>query len=58
MTDSLGYRRKFGVSAPSTNTSVQPEFDSMRPVGVTRLIAPPNWAPPKRSVFDPFHTSM
>ncbi|MCC5987399.1 MAG: arylmalonate decarboxylase [Pararhodobacter sp.] len=35
MTDSLGYRRKFGVIAPSTNTSVQPEFDAMRPVGVT-----------------------
>lgn len=35
MVDSLGYRRKFGVIAPSTNTSVQPEFDSMRPVGVT-----------------------
>jgi maleate isomerase len=35
MTDSLGWRRKFGVIAPSTNTSVQPEFDGMRPVGVT-----------------------
>lgn len=35
MTDSLGYRMKFGVIAPSTNTSVQPEFDDMRPVGVT-----------------------
>lgn len=35
MVDSLGYRMKFGVIAPSTNTSVQPEFDSMRPVGVT-----------------------
>ncbi|HUT48945.1 MAG TPA: arylmalonate decarboxylase [Alphaproteobacteria bacterium] len=35
MTDSLGYRMKFGVIAPSTNTSVQPEFDSMRPFGVT-----------------------
>jgi maleate isomerase len=35
MTDSLGWRRKFGVLAPSTNTSVQPEFDAMRPVGVT-----------------------
>ena len=34
MVDSLGYRRKFGVIAPSTNTSVQPEFDSFRPVGV------------------------
>ncbi len=35
MTDSLGFRRKFGVIAPSTNTSVQPEFDAMRPYGVT-----------------------
>lgn len=35
MTDSLGFRRKFGVIAPSTNTSVQPEFEAMRPRGVT-----------------------
>jgi len=35
MTDSLGFRMKFGVVAPSTNTSVQPEYDSMRPYGVT-----------------------
>ena len=35
MTDSLGPRCKFGVIAPSTNTSVQPEYDSMRPHGVT-----------------------
>ena len=35
MTDSLGFRRKFGVVAPSTNTSVQPEFDAFRPHGVT-----------------------
>ena len=44
MTDSLGPRGKFGVLAPSTNTSVQPEFDAMRPWGVTnhhsRLIIP------------------
>ena len=44
MTDSLGPRAKFGVLAPSTNTSVQPEFDAMRPWGVTnhhsRLILP------------------
>jgi maleate isomerase len=33
--DSLGNRMKFGVVAPSTNTSVQPEFDDMRPRGVT-----------------------
>lgn len=35
MPDSLGYRRKFGVVAPSTNTVVQPEMDAMRPPGVT-----------------------
>nr|MBF0684123.1 arylmalonate decarboxylase [Pseudomonas sp.] len=35
MTDSLGYRCKFAVIAPSTNTSVQPEYDEMRPRGVT-----------------------
>ncbi len=35
MTDSLGFRRKFGVIAPSTNTSVQPEYDAMAPYGVT-----------------------
>lgn len=35
MTDSLGWRKKFAVIAPSTNTSVQPEYDDMRPRGVT-----------------------
>lgn len=44
MTDSLAPRGKFGVLAPSTNTSVQPEFDAMRPWGIThhhsRLIIP------------------
>ena len=35
MVDTLGFRMKFGVVAPSTNTSVQPEFDAMRPHGVT-----------------------
>ena len=33
--DQLGNRMKFGVVAPSTNTSVQPEFDDFRPRGVT-----------------------
>jgi maleate isomerase len=33
--DSLGNRITFGVIVPSTNTSVQPEFDAMRPKGVT-----------------------
>jgi len=35
MPDALGWRLKLGVIAPSTNTVVQPEFDAMRPVGVT-----------------------
>lgn len=35
MVDSLGWRMKFAVIAPSTNTSVQPEYDAFRPVGVT-----------------------
>ena len=39
MVDSLGFRMKFGVVAPSTNTSVQPEFDAMRPYGVTNHYA-------------------
>src|SRR5688500_8328854 len=44
MTDSLGHRGKFAVLAPSTNTSVQPEFEAMKPWGIThhhsRLIIP------------------
>ena len=44
MTDSLGRRGKFGVLAPSTNTSVQPEYEAMRPWGIThhhsRLVIP------------------
>ena len=35
MRDVLGWRKKFGVMGPSTNTVVQPDFDMMRPVGVT-----------------------
>lgn len=33
--DALGFRRKFGVLGPSTNTIVQPDFEAMRPFGVT-----------------------
>jgi maleate isomerase len=39
MTDSLGWRQKLAILVPSTNTSVQPEFDSMRPLGVTNHIS-------------------
>ena len=33
--DVLGYRRLFGAIGPSTNTVVQPDFDDLRPAGVT-----------------------
>src|SRR6266704_3288257 len=35
MRDVLGWRCKFGVLGPSTNTVVQPDFEMMRPAGVT-----------------------
>ncbi|GAB4586551.1 maleate cis-trans isomerase family protein [Nocardia sp. IFM 10818] len=35
MTDALGWRRKFGVIAPSTNTIVEPDFARMAVPGVT-----------------------
>jgi len=38
MPDILGWRRTFGVVTPSTNTVVQPEYDDMRPPGVTNHI--------------------
>lgn len=37
--DILGYRCAFGVVTPSTNTVVQPEYDNMRPLGVTNHLA-------------------
>jgi maleate isomerase len=44
-TDALGYRAKVGVVVPGTNTTVQPEYDAMRPPGVTnhvtRMLLPP-----------------
>ena len=39
MTDSIGWRQKLAVLIPSTNTSVQPEFDAMRPSGVSNHIS-------------------
>jgi len=45
MTDHLGYRKKLGTLGPSTNTIVQPDFDDLRPLGVTNhysRIAIPN----------------
>lgn len=38
MPDTHGWRIKFGVLVPSTNTSVQPEYDAMRPPGVTNHV--------------------
>ena len=35
MPDVLGWRGKFGVLGPSTNTVVQPDFEMMRPAGIT-----------------------
>ena len=35
MSDVLGWRHRFGVLGPSTNTVVQPDMEGMRPAGVT-----------------------
>ena len=44
MSDILGWRGLFGILGPSTNTVVQPEFDDMRPNGITnhysRILTP------------------
>jgi maleate isomerase len=44
MRDYLAWRMAFGVTTPSTNTVVQPEYDDMRPPGVTnhlgRMVIP------------------
>ena len=39
MTDTLGNRCVMGVITPSVNTCVQPEFEAMRPHGVTNHVA-------------------
>jgi maleate isomerase len=39
MTDQLGYRKKFGVIIPSTNTIVEPDFYRMTVPGVTPHIS-------------------
>ncbi len=38
MVDTLGWRGKFGVITPSTNTVVQPEYEAVCPPGVTTHI--------------------
>src|SRR5881394_3444065 len=44
MRDYLAWRMAFGITTPSTNTVVQPEYDDMRPPGVTnhlgRMVIP------------------
>lgn len=39
MVDTLGWRGVLGIVMPSTNTSVQPESEALRPRGVTNQIA-------------------
>jgi maleate isomerase len=39
MPDALAARLKLGVIAPATNTIVQPEYDAMRPPGVSNQMA-------------------
>jgi maleate isomerase len=39
MRDALGWRKKFGVLAPSTNTIVEPDFHAMAVPGVTSHIS-------------------
>ena len=39
MADYFGWRVKFGLITPSTNTSMEPEMDSIRPAGVTNHTA-------------------
>ena len=39
MRDYLAWRLAFGITTPSTNTVAQPEYDDMRPAGVTNHIA-------------------
>ncbi len=39
MVDTFGWRGKFGVITPSTNTIVQPDYDERRPAGVTNHVS-------------------
>lgn len=39
MRDFHGWRKMFGVATPAVNTCVQPEYDALRPAGVTNHIA-------------------
>lgn len=37
--DALGYRAKIGILVPATNTIAQPEYEALRPHGVTNHVA-------------------
>lgn len=39
MPDALGFRKRIGIVVPSTNTTVQPECEGLRPRGVTNHTA-------------------
>lgn len=39
MPDTLGFRKRIGIVVPSTNTTVQPECEGLRPRGVTNHTA-------------------
>ena len=39
MPDQRGWKLKIGAVVPSTNTIVQPDFDDLRPEGVTNHVA-------------------
>ena len=55
MVDQRGWRGKIGVAVPATNTMVQPDFDDLRPNGVTNhvsRIAVPNMAIENDADFD------
>ncbi|MED5519295.1 MAG: arylmalonate decarboxylase [Pseudomonadota bacterium] len=55
MVDQRGWRGKIGVAVPATNTMVQPDFDDLRPDGVTNhvsRIAVPNMIIENDADFD------
>ena len=37
--DRLGFRKRIGIVVPSTNTTVQPECEVLRPRGITNHVA-------------------
>lgn len=49
MTDTLGWRMKFAIVTPSVNTVVQPEYEALRPAGVTNHIFRMNTPNPQMS---------